>query len=468
MIGEELLNLIRGPVLPPGTLGGAPNPTPNPGQPLPQGQGQGGQVAPAQGGAPQNPSAAPQSPPDLAQLYMQLDARNRSANEIDRGLTTMAAAFSTPQMASALMGNMPQQQDAGAQLGNMLRLQQQQTMMRQQQAAAAGAEGAFTSLFPGAKPGLGTELFNMGKLGDVMTAHIASMNPTEQQKNVDAATNAWAAANPNAKPEDIAGFKANLMAGAVGGTDLDQRQYQSAVQSGQFHGTYTDWRNQGMASGKQAADYATEKADAANSFTPVDASWKSVQDNLDWLNKNKDAAIVAIQHPDWETTGQIGRNLPTFFGGQPQDVLDAKNRLVQLQAQLKTEAFRNTKNVRSNKEAQFLGDAASPIFSPTNSPDAITSGLETLQTQAITGRANATAAAGRPIPSEWAGNVDPALLDRTNPLYNGATIQAPQKAPNAGPTPSPAQIQKLRSNPERAAEFDQLFGPGASKRILGQ
>lgn len=455
MSGASILNLLKGPM-----------PTPNV-NPQPQ---SGGSPSPSggQGGAPSPGGPAPPTPPDLAQLYMQLEQRNRSANEIDRGLSLMAASMSTPTMANAIMGSVPQQPDAGAMMGNMMKLQQGQIAMRQQQQAAAGAESTFQSLFPGAKPGLGTELFNMGKLGDVMTAHIASMNPTEAQKNADAATNAMATANPNMSPQDIASFKANLLAGAMGGSDLDQRQYLGAVQSGIFHGTYEDWKNQGMAKGKQAADYATQKADAATSFVPVDAAWKSVQDNLDYLNKNKDAAIVAIQHPDWETTGQIGRNLPAWFGGQPQNVLDAKNALVQLQAQLKTEAFRNTKNVRSNKEAQFLGDAATPIFSPTNSDKAISDGLQTLLTQATTGRANATAAAGRPIPNEWAQTVDPQLLDPNNPLYNGSKVQPPPEQPTQSgglktlPDETVAAIeQKLKSSPgERDAILKHFQGLG--------
>jgi hypothetical protein len=206
MIGEELLNLIRGPVLPPGTLGGAPNPTPNPGQPLPppQGQGQGAQAAPGPGGGgqtPQNPSAAPQSPTDLASLYMQLEARNRSANEIDRGLTTMAAAFSTPQMASALMGNMPQQQDAGAQLGNMLRLQQ---MQRQQQGMQQMLSPDFINEMSGKlgmSPAMVTAGIYSGKIGDMITAASGLSGPQNLQ-DMNRAKVVWQSQNPGQTPPD--------------------------------------------------------------------------------------------------------------------------------------------------------------------------------------------------------------------------------------------------------------------------
>jgi hypothetical protein len=84
------------------------------------------QPPPGQQGLP--PTAATQSPPDLASLYLQMEQRNRSANEIDHGLNLMAAAFSTPSMANAIMGSQRQGQDPGAQLGNLLQLQSMQRL----------------------------------------------------------------------------------------------------------------------------------------------------------------------------------------------------------------------------------------------------------------------------------------------------------------------------------------------------
>ena len=84
------------------------------------------QPPPGQQGLP--PTAATQSPPDLASLYLQMEQRNRSANEIDHGLNLMAAAFSTPSMANAIMGSQRQGADPGAQLGNLIMLQNLQRM----------------------------------------------------------------------------------------------------------------------------------------------------------------------------------------------------------------------------------------------------------------------------------------------------------------------------------------------------
>ena len=34
--------------------------------------------------------------------------------------------------------------------------------------------------------------------------------------------------------------------------------------------------------------------------------------------------------------------------------------------------------------------------------------------------------------------------------------------------PSPEAIQQLKSSPDTAAHFDEIFGPGAAKKILGK
>jgi hypothetical protein len=181
MIGAELLNLMYGNPMNQmaQAMNPAPNPAPNPNpnapplakppvqttgymQPVPNPNPQvgpaspaeqrGAQVGPSPGGpgtgaggpppqgAPNTPSGPPpgqgglaptvasQSPPDLASLYLQMEQRNRSANEIDHGLDMIAAAYSTPQMASAIMGSQRQGQDPGAQLGNLIMLQNMQRL----------------------------------------------------------------------------------------------------------------------------------------------------------------------------------------------------------------------------------------------------------------------------------------------------------------------------------------------------
>jgi hypothetical protein len=112
---------VGGPPMPAGGQQPQGGPTPQPGAQPPPGP------PPGQQGLP--PTAATQSPPDLASLYLQMEQRNRSANEIDHGLNMMAAAFSSPSMANAIMGSSRGQgQDPGAQLSNLIMLQNMQRM----------------------------------------------------------------------------------------------------------------------------------------------------------------------------------------------------------------------------------------------------------------------------------------------------------------------------------------------------
>jgi hypothetical protein len=118
-IPPSMQHPVGGPVpAPPGS------PQMAPGGPLAQG----GPAPPPPGQQGLPPTAATQSPPDLASLYLQMEQRNRSANEIDHGLNMMAASMSTPSMANAIMGSQRQGADPGAQLGNLLMLQNMQRL----------------------------------------------------------------------------------------------------------------------------------------------------------------------------------------------------------------------------------------------------------------------------------------------------------------------------------------------------
>ena len=102
-----------------------------------------------------------------------------------------------------------------------------------------------------------------------------------------------------------------------------------------------------------------------------------------------------------------------------------------------------------------------------------------MQQDAYRGRANVQAAAGKTLDAQHSGYADPQYFDQNDPFYSHATIAKGAPAPGtmgAGasssgaqfPAPTPAQIQKLKDNPDKAADFDAKFGPGASKALLGQ
>lgn len=137
MYGNPLTGLAGGPRALPGNMNPAPGATGAPGMPS------GGPQPAPQPGTSQTPSPATQSPPDLAQLYVQLAQRQQSANAIDRGLTMMAAANASPNMSRSLMASMPQQ---GAGVGGMdikslMELQMMQQMYANRPAMISALSG---------------------------------------------------------------------------------------------------------------------------------------------------------------------------------------------------------------------------------------------------------------------------------------------------------------------------------------
>src|SRR5215469_9185133 len=109
-----------------------------PGQPGgPPGPAAGGTPTPGAGGAAQPPGAAPaapptpptpqayQSPPDLAQMYMQLAQRSQAEQGFNNGLATLVASAypgrTSGALINAMRGNV---QDPGSMFGNLMQLQQ--------------------------------------------------------------------------------------------------------------------------------------------------------------------------------------------------------------------------------------------------------------------------------------------------------------------------------------------------------
>jgi hypothetical protein len=121
------------PLAPGGPGGGAPSPAPPTGGGAPAGP-----AGPGGPGGPQQPPPQPQaytSPPDLAQLYMQMTQRDQQAAGINRGLGALFSAMAKPQNKQAMLGAFGgDQPNTGAMFNNVLQLQQfQQQQQRLQQ-----------------------------------------------------------------------------------------------------------------------------------------------------------------------------------------------------------------------------------------------------------------------------------------------------------------------------------------------
>ena len=82
----------------------------------------------------------------------------------------------------------------------------------------------------------------------------ANATTTGTEKDAEAATREWATAHPEATPKDIADYKANLIAGGMGGSDLEQRQYLREKADGITTDDYATWKAKHVAAATAMKD----------------------------------------------------------------------------------------------------------------------------------------------------------------------------------------------------------------------
>ena len=426
MIGAELLNLFGGdPSAQIAQTLGGPNPNPGAsappsGAPAPGGGsaaagGQGGPsgapaTGPPQPQPPLAPSNATQSPPDLAALYLKLHDRDVAANEIDRGTALMASAFGTAQQQHDLMNyaqNMPQNDSTGAlskgilAQGEMTKNQAAQQQIQEHNRFMAGAGGMSQLL--GVTPDQAKWLANdPATLQEVLKTHLQNAAPTEQMKNVEAAGNTWAQANPDASPADVAAYKSKLLTGIMPGP-------------------------LGEAMKVQAKDVQEFKDTATQDYTTVQSKLNDTENTIKQLLADPTHTVAAIKDPV-PTTG-IGAQFNPFLS---QATADKAVLLNKLKASLSADQLSNVKNVRNLREFQTLGTAATGGLDPASSSDQILSTLRTMQNKILDARATSELAVGHKLTGDLVGHGNRDLLDPKSPYYNGATEEAPaQGAPPA-------------------------------------
>ena len=230
-------------------------------------------------------------------MYMQLQQHDTASNQFYSGLGLLSAGMFPGRNPNASMKwAQGMQQDPNSMFNNLVQIRG----MQQQQASL----DAFNRSIPDMMKQTG------------LTADEIRANPQAATELVGkiAATNAGISSDPTVQEMNRAKGVYMAQNGITDPNDPripDKYKYPAQYKAG------------------AAADVAvaTDKTDAANSFNSVDPQWKTIQDNLTWLNAHKDAVIAAVQHPEFTTTGQFGANLPSWLGGQPQDVLDAKANL---------------------------------------------------------------------------------------------------------------------------------------------
>ena len=257
-------------------------------------------------------------------------------------------------------------------------------------------------------------------------AAAANATTTGTQKDADAATRAWAAAHPEATAKDVADYKANLIAGGMGGSDLEQRQYLQEKSSGVTTDDFATWKAKKAAQAttlnQQAKDSQEFKDTATQDYTANNSKLTSIQSYIDTLNKDPAAAQEAMKMFT-PTTGKWGAINPLL----PQNVANAAVALQKIQAQLTAEGLSGVKNVRNAREFNTLGQAATGGLNAAASPEDFAKAVSDLQNKFLDAQATNELAVGHKLTGKLVGHGARDLLSPTrpdgtpNPYYNGGS-----------------------------------------------
>ena len=420
--------------------------TPNPNPLFQQGQGaQPGTVdslgnpspsAPPSGSNLAPPASTQPDPVNNSYIADLLAAQRRDANAatFNQGLDQMAASFGTAQQQQSKQAKLQNDGTVGGGLGDLAKMQamQDQTITDNEHARFMGSAATFAQ----------TLSQQLGRPVSVQEAQMIQNNPelmksfatatganattTGTQKDAEAATREWANAHPKATPQDIADYKANLIAGGMGGSDLEQRQYLQEKSNGITTDDFATWKAKKAAQAttlnQQAKDSQEFKDTATQDYTANNSKLTSIQSYIDTLTKDPAAAQEAMKMFT-PTTGKWGAINPLL----PQNVANAAVALQKIQAQLTAEGLSGVKNVRNAREFNTLGQAATGGLNAAASPGDFAKAISDLQNKFLDAQATNELAVGHKLTGNLVGHGASDLLSPTrsdgtpNPYYNGGS-----------------------------------------------
>jgi hypothetical protein len=458
-----------------------------------------GQGAPNPGAAPSPAAAAPgqaqaqtyapdpQNANTIA-LLLKVHQQDAISNDLNRNIQGIAAGFGTAQQQAskqAALANMGPGDDRLRALGEIEKITAEQTAQNNAAQFKAGAAG-MAAMFPGMTPQQLQWLSNNpAAMQDLVSSHMRSLEPTEAQKNADAAANAYATAKgydpknlTTAQQSDVANYKAGMLASTVGNLDPAQREMQQASMT---------WDNQNRGTGAVKPAYLTDVtqwkahqdvvanaqkdlSEAKSGFGMADTKAAHLQTTLEQLTGSDSdtpeqkqaklaAAVAAVRNSTLRTEGPAARYLPTMLGGERQDVINARANLNTLQNELSAQGMAGFSRLPLGEFNRMAG-ASTNLTQQGLSGDQIATELQRLTEQSKRARANIQAQAGKTLDPSLSGYADTQYFDPNDPYYSHATLG--KGAPAAGTAGGAAQSSG-RGQQSSGSDFSKMSEADADK-----
>ena len=455
----------------PGAVDGQGNPVPPPGSNLPP-------SAATQPDPVNAPNVAKLSQPDPSYVAdtMRYNRMNQLSDDLNRNIQGAAAGFGTAQQQASKTAALGAGGGVGDSLGALAKIQgmQDQTIQDNEHArfmgnAAVFAQSMSQSLGRPVSVQEATEWMNNPDALKMATgAAGANMTTTGTQKDAEAATRAWATAHPEATAKDIADYKANLIAGGMGGSDLEQRQYLQEKSNGITTDDFATWKAKKAAQAttlnQQAKDSQEFKDTATQDYTALHSKYTSIQSYIDTLKANPKAAQQALATM-LPTTGAGATWMPGALVSD--DEKAAANALQKIRATLSADQLSTVKNVRNSREFNTLGQAATGGLNPSASPADFSKAIDDIQNKYLDAQATNELAVGHKLTGNLVGHGNGDLLKPTlsngqpNPYYNGGSEDG-----NQMDSDQIARVtQALTDHPEKRQQIlDNLQKQGFSPR----
>jgi hypothetical protein len=383
------------------------------------------------------PAAVTQPDPvnaSYAADLMRYDRMNKLSDDLNRNIQGVAAGFGTAQQQASKQAALGQGGGVGDSLGALAKIQgmQDTTVSDNEHARFMASAATFAQTLSQSlgRPVSVQEATTIMNSPDLMKAFGgaagANATTTSTEKDAEAATREWAAAHPKATPQDIADYKANLIAGGMGGSDLEQRQYLQEKSSGITTDDFATWKAKKAAEATTLTTQAKASQDfkdtATQDYTANNTKLTNIQSYIDTLNKDPAAAQEALKMFT-PTTGKWGAINPLL----PPNVAAAAVALQKLQAELRSEALTGVKNVRNAREFNTLGQAATGGLDASASPGDFAKAVADLKNKFLDTQATNELAVGHKLTGNLVGHGARDLLSPTrpdgtpNPYYNGGS-----------------------------------------------